>query len=71
MAGEIEDMVNHFSHVSKDLVKLTTDNRELQKKFDEYYKKTETFIKSKDEKIEILQKELDQVKDDYASFDKR
>jgi hypothetical protein len=37
MMEEIEDLTQLFSNTSKDLVNLTIEHRELQKKFNEYY----------------------------------
>ena len=71
MADEIEQMTMHFSNASKDLVKLTREHRDLQKKFDEYFKKSEKLHQEKDTKITELEKDLAQVRDDYASFDAR
>ena len=58
MADEIEEMTMHFSNASQDLVKLTREHRDLQKKFDEYSKKSEKLHKDKDEQIAQLEKDL-------------
>ena len=48
MTEEIEDMTSMFADTSKDIIKLTIEHRELQKKFNEYYQKTDTYIKDRE-----------------------
>jgi len=48
MTEEIEDMTGMFADTSKDIIKLTIEHRELQKKFNEYYQKTDTYIKDRE-----------------------
>jgi len=58
MGAEIEAMHEIFSKTSRDLVKLTIEHRELQKKFDLYYKKTDEYIKDREAKVATLEIEL-------------
>jgi len=69
MSNDIEVMTEMFSKASKDLVKLTLEHRELQAKFDTYHQKTEEYIKDREAKVAQLDKELAEVKHNFATFD--
>lgn len=57
-SDETETLTEMFSRASKKLIRLTLDNRALQKKFDEYHQKSEAYIKDRDEKITQLEADL-------------
>lgn len=71
MTEEIEDMTSMFADTSKDIIKLTIEHRELQKKFNEYYQKTDAYIKDREQKIVDLENDVKRMQEEYSSFDKR
>ena len=71
MTEEIENLTMMFSDASKDLVKLTIEHRELQKKFNDYYQKTDAYLKDREKKIVDLEGDVKRLQDEYSSFDKR
>jgi hypothetical protein len=58
-----------LSHSSKDLIKLTIEHRALQAKFNEYYQKSDAYIKEQTQKLEETEAKYQKLTDDFASFD--
>ena len=58
MTEEIENLTRFFADSARDLVKLTIEHRELQKKFNEYYQKSDTYIKDREAKIVELENDV-------------
>lgn len=51
MCEEIEELTQLFSEASNDLVTETIDHRALQKKFNDYYTKTDAYQKQLEQEI--------------------
>jgi hypothetical protein len=51
MSEEIEDLTQMFSEAGMDLVRETIDHRALQKKFNDYYSKTDAYQKQLEQEI--------------------
>ena len=71
MSEEIENLTTHLGKTGRELVVLTLEHRELNKKFSVYHQKSEQYIKERDEKITELNKQCKQLTEDYATFDVR
>ena len=71
MSGEIEDLTTLLGKTGRELVVLTLEHRELNKKFSVYHQKSEQYIKERDEKIADLSTQCKQLTEDYATFDVR
>ena len=71
MAHQIENLNSMFSSSSKQLVNLTTEHRNLQAKFKEYYDRSDKYIKDKEQKISESEAQIQQLKYDFSNFDER
>ena len=71
MSEEIENLTTLLGKTGRELVVLTLEHRELNKKFSVYHQKSEQYIKERDEKIADLNAQCKQLTEDYATFDVR
>lgn len=53
-SNEIENLTTMLGNTGRELVVLTLEHRELNKKFSVYHQKSEQYIKERDEKITDL-----------------
>lgn len=71
MSEQVEDLTQLFSDASKDLVSETVEHRALQKKFNDYYSKTDAYQKQLEGEIQDLKNEVKRLNEEYSSFDQR
>lgn len=58
-----------FSTSSKDLIHINRKYDDLDKKFKQYYLKSDNYIKSREAKIEELEGEVSHLQQEYGRYD--
>lgn len=69
MTEEIEDLSKMFSKTTKDLISITHRYDDLDKKFKQYYLKSDSYIKTRESKIEELEAEVSHLQEEYGRYD--
>jgi chromosome segregation ATPase len=69
MGEENEQLTRMFSNISKELITMTHRYDELDKKFKQYYLKSDNYIKTREAKIEELETECTHLQEEYGRYD--